>query len=68
MFRYKMVIIKSSIFVSYKEIVVFAIIIGSHLLQNHRSRVRFPVLPDFLVAMGLERGPLSPCEDKCGAT
>jgi hypothetical protein len=35
----------------------------SSWLQTQRSRVRFPALP-----VGLERGPLSPCEDKWGAT
>jgi hypothetical protein len=31
----------------------------SFWLQIHRSRVRFPALPDFWEAAGLERGPLS---------
>jgi hypothetical protein len=31
------------------------------LLLTNRSRDRFPALPDVLVAVGLERGPLRPC-------
>jgi hypothetical protein len=31
----------------------------SSWLQIQMSRVRFPELPDFLKAVGLERGPLS---------
>jgi hypothetical protein len=37
-------------------------------LLTQRSRVRFPALRDFLSSSGLERGPLSPCESKWGAT
>jgi hypothetical protein len=40
----------------------------SSWLLTQRSWVRFPALPDFLSSSGWERGPLSPCEDKRGAT
>jgi hypothetical protein len=41
---------------------------GTSWLQTQRSRVRFPALQIFWVAVGLELGPLSPCEDKWRAT
>jgi hypothetical protein len=40
----------------------------SSWLLTQRSRVQFLELPEFLLAVGLERGPLSHCEDKWGAT
>jgi hypothetical protein len=40
----------------------------SSWLLPQRSRLRFRPYHIFWVAVGLERGPLSPCEDKWGAT
>jgi hypothetical protein len=38
------------------------------LAANLSSRAQLPAPPDFLSSMCLEQGPLSPCEDKWGAT
>jgi hypothetical protein len=39
----------------------------SFWLQIHRSRVRFPALPDFLISRGSGTGSTQPREDSCGA-